>query len=1138
MEASFATPNNWVSNGSGICPDTIRELQRRRRTRDVAEALAFQPCIMVRAPHLWTDQLLYIRLQRLRVGHALQAYGIIGQILCQVLAVPRDCKRVGPHKLTFFTNYRAIQIYCCHTSHEEQRVKHLFRQSFRYLTPSEDPRTDGITYHQATDSIFEEVRKYLAWECIYPEGVDMEALSPRDANAHIRVKQTLKSKMAPVAAKMANSKEKDHPPPPPSEVHEPPSSDRPNGAIYKTGKCLGKGGFAICYDGQLAGTKKKYALKIVKSHMPQKKMEQKFQTELQIHSKMNHANIVQFHRAFSYEKCTYIVLELCPNGSLMDMVKKRKFITEPEVRFWTVQMAGAIKYMHSKGIIHRDLKMGNIFLDKDMNVKVGDFGLAALLMSGKDWQACRRTTLCGTPNYIAPEILSKDKGGHDHAVDIWSLGIIIFAMLTGKPPFQSATADEIYRRAREREYDWPKLDTSENFISEETKDLVTDLLQAPDKRPDPDTIVQHPFFTCGWVPQTEEMTPSLREKHPEPHQFLSVGMRGGRTNLYTKNLKKLCMKCDVGPWTAKSKQYTSTYREVADEEKAGLTPAVPLPEDIVYRPFHEVLEEESRQFLEQSEVNSKPQSVLDKILSPVRSKANEVPIVPIKPITQSFAAQQRAKPQVPTAGPTGRLPRTRQPVPESSSRPMLTLNPRGRPRKVEPAEPEKVIDVEDRLAADLVEQLNKAEAERKSTEDAPTISLNVNASLFNPQEKLEAVPNTRPDHILAGLKRFQAELERALNSRTTAIETKHENPATPIIVVKWVDYTNKFGLGYILSNGSVGCIFKPTPAYSDDESKGHIPPTCVLVRDAERHLQNRNNVAYIDRLQVVPVSGPNIEFYENRAEKGIFRGKVNPQNFKVAINAAGEPSRITRGRDEWDNRKREKIVLWKKFANYMTAFGRDQNYPFDEALARSSPERSTDNVAPGNVVTFYQRFGDVGCWLFCDGHFQFNFPDHTKIILSADGTWCDLYHLPLEAARDLAVNGTISASALDDRRVLSYPVQTLLNFMSKPSRVGKSTTRKRPEIDPMIQGIPQANEFRKKIDFIKSVVNEWTTNGGIGLSDTSIGGRLRWNGMRELINVKVPYKHVWVTVGGRGSDERKVAWFNPRKADELIPDIE
>lgn len=144
---------------------------------------------------------------------------------------------------------------------------------------------------------------------------------------------------------------------------------------------------------------------------------------------MRHANIVQFHRAFTFENCTYLILELCPNGSLMEMVKRRKGLTEAEVRFYTIQIAGAIKYMHGKGIIHRDLKMGNIFLDKNMNAKVGDFGLAALLVTGNDMHTIRRTTLCGTPNYIAPEILQKGKAGHDHNVDIWSLGIIMCVKL-------------------------------------------------------------------------------------------------------------------------------------------------------------------------------------------------------------------------------------------------------------------------------------------------------------------------------------------------------------------------------------------------------------------------------------------------------------------------------------------------------------------------------------------------------------------------------------------------------------------------------------------------------------------------------------------------------------------------------------
>lgn len=87
--------------------------------------------------------------------------------------------------------------------------------------------------------------------------------------------------------------------------------------------------------------------------------------------------------------------------------------------------------MHSRNVIHRDLKMGNLFLDKNMNIKLGDFGLAAILVSKEEYQGIynctlsRRTTMCGTPNYIAPELLEKSKNGHDHKVDIWAIGVIV-----------------------------------------------------------------------------------------------------------------------------------------------------------------------------------------------------------------------------------------------------------------------------------------------------------------------------------------------------------------------------------------------------------------------------------------------------------------------------------------------------------------------------------------------------------------------------------------------------------------------------------------------------------------------------------------------------------------------------------------
>jgi serine/threonine protein kinase len=96
---------------------------------------------------------------------------------------------------------------------------------------------------------------------------------------------------------------------------------------------------------------------------------------------------------------------MCPNGSLADMLKKRKCLTLPEIRRFMIQICGAVKYLHTRHVVHRDLKTGNLFLDANMNVQVGDFGLAALLVTEKEMEVKRRTTMCGTPNYLAPEIL-------------------------------------------------------------------------------------------------------------------------------------------------------------------------------------------------------------------------------------------------------------------------------------------------------------------------------------------------------------------------------------------------------------------------------------------------------------------------------------------------------------------------------------------------------------------------------------------------------------------------------------------------------------------------------------------------------------------------------------------------------------
>lgn len=136
--------------------------------------------------------------------------------------------------------------------------------------------------------------------------------------------------------------------------------------------------------------------------------------------------------------------------------------------------------------------------------------------------------------------------------------------------------------------------------------------------------------------------------------------------------------------------------------------------------------------------------------------------------------------------------------------------------------------------------------------------------------------------------------------------------------------------------------------------------------------------------------------------------------------------------------------------------------------------------------------------------------------------------------------GELQESSLDNRAVLSYPLQTLLNF-TMPSTTSVSASqagRHRPAIAREIQGIPDANGFRPKIQFMQQVVQEWVKNGGMGRSDMSRDGRLRWNGTRQTKNTECVTKHVWVTVGARGQDSRHAVYVDSRQPTMLLEDID
>jgi polo-like kinase 1 len=259
---------------------------------------------------------------------------------------------------------------------------------------------------------------------------------------------------------------------------------------YSKGRFLGKGGFARVYEFMNLETRKITAAKIVpKASLTKSRAKQKLMSEIKIHRSLHHPNIVNFEHFFEDAENVYILLELCTNQTMNELLRRRKRLTELEVQCYLLQIISALKYLHSHRVIHRDLKLGNLFLSDKIEIKIGDLGLATKL----EFDGERKRTICGTPNYIAPEVLD-GKQGHSYEVDIWSFGVIAYTLLVGKPPFETSDVKTTYRRIRMNAYSFPDhvplSDQSKSFI---TRILVSD----PSKRPNLDELLAHEFFHQG-----------------------------------------------------------------------------------------------------------------------------------------------------------------------------------------------------------------------------------------------------------------------------------------------------------------------------------------------------------------------------------------------------------------------------------------------------------------------------------------------------------------------------------------------------------------------------------------------------------------------------------------------------------------
>jgi polo-like kinase 1 len=276
--------------------------------------------------------------------------------------------------------------------------------------------------------------------------------------------------------------------------------------VYKRHEELGRGGFAAVYRVTNDATGEDFALKAIsRERVAKPKSLEKLKTEVSIQRSLNHPNIARSIDSFEDVNNYYIVLELCPGHSVRDRVKRCGHLSESETRSILRDVIAGVCYLHDNHIIHRDLKLENFLVGGDGKVKIADFGLSAKL----DYDDERKYTVCGTPNYLSPELLVAASKGHSYEVDIWTIGVCAFAMLTGRPPFETARTKLTYEHIKSCQYKFP---THLRF-SEMAMDFVRCILQLrPECRPSAQDLAMHPFISG----EQEPLPAALRAKIDAP----------------------------------------------------------------------------------------------------------------------------------------------------------------------------------------------------------------------------------------------------------------------------------------------------------------------------------------------------------------------------------------------------------------------------------------------------------------------------------------------------------------------------------------------------------------------------------------------------------------------------------------------
>jgi myosin-1 len=696
-----------------------------------------------------------------------------------------------------------------------------------------------------------------------------------------------------------------------------------------------------------------------------------------------------------------------------------------------------------------------------------------------------------------------------------------YTLAVGKAPFHAAKREEIYKKLQNREYEWPDLSKHQNDISNNLRDLVGSLLVDEDDRPDPDQIVSHSFFKMAYIPEfldssCKAVRPSWANIRPPNAETIRRG--------YSESWFKFCKISGVGEFAPGrffpvigAATIASVVKDVEREIKANKAPTVPIAAGTVYLPFISERKDKSSRGsnnlsgiteeressgadsahlieisgndrgLRQNAESSKtqPSRRLKENLAPISSppvdepetganirrarstkgrveskrvgsrdmappQTQRVPSDPARPsaklvIERSEPAQPQRRPRLPRANSNLKSTAVAQEeevvVVDVKARPTMTVIP----------EPEAPSPKARKLMLERPVRSRTARPVTQIEQPAPLVAEKPETSRREPipvKEEDPELPMTDPTSVLARATQFRDSLLAAIQCKEKNIKMKKDLEQLPF-VSKWVDYSKKHGVGYVLADGGVGCVFNAT---------SRQPVTHVMVRNGHSYLKKRSN-------EPINISQIPLEFYSHATKDAI-----------RVVQLEGD-------------RRRLNGILWAKFGNYMcqTLSGGDNK--------RTQPKESLEEDKL--IVSYYQRLGTVGVWGFSRGCFQFNFPDHTKIVIAADGKTCSFTCLQVEAMEYISQHGDLPMKHIKARETLSGSIQCLLHNAGER------------------KAMMRANLLQEKIQFIADIANLWVTGGGLGCRP--VGAQWpRWPGphLEDAGGKKVD----WITVGRYGGD--------------------